>query len=62
MPTLLPSQVSNLRLQNLLYEKQHYEADIRSCLRHKSAYSDSDIELMPREKFLKSVRFECLYV
>ena len=49
-------EVSNLRLQNLLYEKQHYEADIRACLRHKSAFSDADIELMPRDEFLKIVR------
>lgn len=58
MPALL-LQVSNLRLQNLLYEKQHYEADIRACLRHKSAFSDADIELMPREEFLSTVRTAC---
>lgn len=51
-----PLQVSNLRLQNLLYEKQHYEADIRGCLRHQSAFSDADIELLPTVEFLQTVR------
>lgn len=48
--------MSNLRLQNLLYEKQHYEADIRACLRHESAFSDADIELLPLDEFLENVR------
>ena len=46
--------MSNLRLQNLLYEKEHYEADIRACLRHQSEFSDADVELMSTEEFQQS--------
>ena len=43
-------------LQNLLYEKRHYENEIRDCLSYHSAFSDADIELMPIDEFVAAVR------
>lgn len=34
---------SSLQLQNLLYEKQHYEKEISSCRAFKSAYSEQQV-------------------
>ena len=41
--------------QNLLYEKRHYENEIRACLSYHSAFSDADIELMPVDDFTREV-------
>lgn len=42
---------SSLHLQNLLYEKHHYQREIRSCQSYRSAYTDAEIELIPEEEF-----------
>ncbi|EFN59280.1 hypothetical protein CHLNCDRAFT_137610 [Chlorella variabilis] len=42
---------SSLQLQNLLYERQHYEKEIGSCRGWRSAYSDEQIALVPLEEF-----------
>ena len=34
---------SSLQLQNLLYERQHYEKEIASCLGWQSAYTDEQV-------------------
>ena len=47
-------------MQNLLYEKRHYENEIRDCLSYHSAFSDADIELMPVDEFVAAVRGEPL--
>jgi len=43
--------LSSLHLQNLLYEKHHYQREIRSCQSYRSAYKDEEIELIPEEEF-----------
>lgn len=43
--------VSSLHLQNLLYEKHHYQREIRSCQSYRSAYTDEEIELIPEDEF-----------
>lgn len=42
---------SSLQLQNLLYERQHYEKEISSCRSWQSAFSDEQIALVPLEEF-----------
>ncbi|KAL4437184.1 hypothetical protein ABPG75_004323 [Micractinium tetrahymenae] len=41
----------SLQLQNLIYERQHYEKEIASCRGWRSAYSDEQIALIPEEEF-----------
>ena len=43
---------SSLQLQNLLYEKHHYEREIASCTSFRSAFPDEQLELVPVEAFL----------
>ena len=43
----------SLHLQNLLYEKHHYQREIKSCRAYVSAYSEQELELIPEEEFLK---------
>ena len=43
-------------VQNLLYEERHYENETRECLNYHSAFSDTDIELMPVDDFRRMVR------
>jgi THO complex subunit 5 len=43
---------SSLQLQNLLYEQQHYEKEIRSCRAFRSKYSDEQVELLPEAEYL----------
>jgi THO complex subunit 5 len=42
---------ASLHLQNLLYEKHHYEKEIRACRAFRSAYTDAQLELIPPEDF-----------
>jgi hypothetical protein len=44
---------TNLQLQNLQYEKCHYEQEIQTCRDFRSAVSDSDVGLVPEEEFLR---------
>lgn len=44
---------SNLQLQNLQYEKQYYEREIRACNSFASAFSDEQIGLMSVQDFMK---------
>ena len=37
---------SSLQLQNLLYERQHYEKEIASCRGWQSAYSDEQVRAL----------------
>lgn len=47
--------VSSLHLQNLLYQKNHYQREIQACKSYVSAYSDAELELLTEEEFLKDV-------
>ena len=47
--------VSSLHLQNLLYQKNHYQREIQACTSYVSAYSDAELELLTEEEFLKDV-------
>ncbi|KAK9807675.1 hypothetical protein WJX72_005906 [[Myrmecia] bisecta] len=51
---------SNLQLQNLLYEKNHYINEIKACQDFASQYSDADIELMPEADFRATAAAEFL--
>lgn len=42
---------SSLHLDNLLYEKNHYEREIQSCKSYRSAYTDEQLELLPAEEY-----------
>lgn len=44
--------VSSLHLQNLLYQKNHYQREIQACRSYASAYSDAELELVAEEAFL----------
>lgn len=43
--------VSSLHLQNLLYQKNHYQREIQACRSYTSAYSDEELELVSEEEF-----------
>mmetsp|Transcript_37376 Transcript_37376/g.83177 ORF Transcript_37376/g.83177 Transcript_37376/m.83177 type:complete len:438 (+) Transcript_37376:84-1397(+) len=45
---------ADLQLQNLLYEKQYYEKEIRSCRSFRSAVPDEVVSLQPVEAFWAS--------
>lgn len=42
---------ASLHLQNLIYEKHHYEKEIASCTSFRSAYSDEKLELLAADEF-----------
>lgn len=42
---------TTLQLQNLLYEKHHYEKEIRSCTSFRSEYTDDQLGLLPVKEF-----------
>jgi THO complex subunit 5 len=42
---------SSLHLENLLYEKSHYEREIQACKSYKSAYTDEQLELLAAEEY-----------
>lgn len=42
---------SSLQLQNLIYEQQHYENEIRLCKAFKSRFTDEELELVHEEEF-----------
>lgn len=42
---------SSLQLENLLYEKGHYEREIQACKSYKSAYTDEELELLSSEEY-----------
>ncbi|KAG1669247.1 hypothetical protein FOA52_003284 [Chlamydomonas sp. UWO 241] len=44
-------EADDLALQNLLYEKQYYEKEVRSCRSFQSAYSDESIGLQSEAEF-----------
>lgn len=44
---------SSLHLQNLLYEKQHYQREIQACRSYKSQYTPEELELVSEEEYLK---------
>lgn len=44
---------SSLQLYNLLYEKGHYEKEIRSCQSFQSKYREEELELVSEEEFLE---------
>ena len=44
---------SSLHLQNLLYEKQHYQREIQACRSYRSRYTPEELELVSEEEYLK---------
>ena len=42
---------TNLVLENLMYEKNHYVKEIQACRAFKSAFTDAQIDLHPLEQF-----------
>ena len=42
---------SSLQLQNLLYERGHYDREIRDCRDFSSAFSNAELELLSAEEF-----------
>lgn len=43
---------SSLHLQNLLYEKQHYQREIQACRSYTSQYTPEELELVSEEEYL----------
>ena len=50
---------AHLQLQNLLYEKQYYEKEIRACRSYQSAFSDAQLGLASEEEFWQQASEEC---
>lgn len=47
--------VSSLHLQNLLYQKNHYQREIEGCRSYASAFSDAELELLTEEEFQETL-------
>ena len=43
---------SSLQLESLLYERSHYEKEIRACAAFRSAYTDEQLELLSTEEYI----------
>ncbi len=51
---------THLQLQNLLYEKEYYQKEIRECQNCRSKHPDSAIGMVPVEQFLQTASAETL--
>lgn len=49
---------SSLHLQNLLYQKNHYQREIQACRSYASAYSDAELELVTEEEYLRDAEVQ----
>ena len=45
-------------MQNLLYQKNHYQREIQACRSYASAYSDAELELVTEEEYLRDAEVQ----